>query len=160
MAGRGPAPKPANKRARRNREEPETRLTKQKSAAKAKTPALPGSKGFLAATRAWYATWASSPQASQFIETDWLRLHMTARLVDLFYRSEFPSEAKQLMSEIRLNEAKLGGTPEDRLRLRWRLGEAERAAELEQRKSASPTQKPRRRGDPRLKLVQGGSGSA
>lgn len=154
MAGRGPAPKDPSKRARRNKDAAaETKLPRARTRS-AKPPALPGARGFLAPTRAWYATWCSSPQAAQFIETDWLRLHMTARLVDQFYRTEFPLEAKQLMSEIRLNEQKLGATPEDRLRLRWRLGEAEKAEEREQRKSAAPARS-RKSGDPRLKLIRG-----
>jgi hypothetical protein len=52
-----------------------------------------------------------------FIATDWGRLRMLLEIVDLFYRE--PS--KELLGEIRLNEAKLGGTPEDRQRLRWKL---------------------------------------
>ena len=118
-------------------------------------PRLPGSTRMLAATRDWYATWCRSPQAAQFIGTDWLRLHMLARLVDRFYRSELALEQKQLMSEIRLNEQKLGGTPEDRLRLRWRLVEGERGDQEEKPKARS-----RRKRDPRLTVLRGGDGAA
>jgi hypothetical protein len=146
----GPKPKPAEKRARQNAPTfPTTELERPASAA---APRLPGSGGFVKATRAWYRVWCRAPQASQFLSTDWLRLHMTARLVDEFYRSSEPLVMRGLLAEIRLNEQKLGGTPEDRLRLRWRLRETEEEEEeREERASHRPS---RRRADPRLKLVR------
>jgi hypothetical protein len=140
--------------------DPEKRLSKAamvpmtdlESSPEAEAPPLPGAKGFLAETRRWYATWASSPQSSQFLATDWQRLHMLARLVDLFFRE--PSS--RMLAEIRLNEAKLGGTPEDRLRLRWRLSEAERDDERVGTSAARSGPVSRSRRDPRLALVEGG----
>ena len=146
MAGRGPAPKDPAKRERRNAE-PVTQLTGD---AKVAAPKLPGANKFLAATRAWYATWCSSLQAAQFLATDWQRLHMLAPLVDRYFREPDP----RLLGEIRLNEQKLGATAEDRLRLRWHLREAEREEERTQKKGARKSS--RRRADPRLKLVEGG----
>jgi hypothetical protein len=72
---------------------------------------------YLGATVRWWETWAGSEQSKHFISTDWSRLLMLLEIVDLFYRE--PS--KELLGEIRLNEAKLGGTPEDRARLHWKL---------------------------------------
>jgi len=74
---------------------------------------------FLAATRDWYADWSTSPQASRFTATDWRRLRMIAPLVDRYLRSS----AKDLAAEIRLQEALLGATAADRLRLRWKVAE-------------------------------------
>lgn len=149
MAGRGPLPKEPDKRERRNADPGMTELGDPGVA-----PVLPGASEMLEATRDWYAVWTSSPQASQFLGTDWMRLHMTAKLVDLFHRTENASVAKQLLGEIRLNEQKLGGTPEDRLRLRWRMREADQADERDAKSGARRSARDRR--DPRLKLVEGG----
>ncbi len=68
-------------------------------------------------TRAWWRTWCDSAQSSEFSSTDWQRLEMVAYLVDRYFRAP----AKDLLAEIRLNEAAIGATVEDRLKLRWRL---------------------------------------
>jgi hypothetical protein len=85
-------------------------------------PDLPGEDRFRQETRDWYATWRRSPQAEQFLVTDWQRLHMLAAIVDKFF--EAPSA--QLMAEIRLNEERFGATPTDRLRLGYRVRPAQR----------------------------------
>jgi hypothetical protein len=139
MAGRGPAPNDPDKR--RGHDRPP--VVEEIGGVKVKAPGLPGATGFTAATRRWYRVWGSSPQASQFTQTDWQRLHMLAPLVDRYFMA--PSTG--LMAEIRLNEAKLGGTPEDRQRLRWRLPTAEASGEQSTRKPS------RQRSDPRLKVV-------
>ena len=145
MAGRGPAPKDKAKRTRRNAAPAEQQLP---AAPKVKAPALPGARKYLAATRAWYATWASSPQAAMFTGTEWQRLHMLAPLVDLYFRKPAPN----VLGEIRLNEAKLGATADDRLRLRWTIADPG-----DPNAAPTPPAAPsRRRGDPRLKLVEGG----
>jgi hypothetical protein len=150
MAGRGPLPKDPDKRERRNAEAAMTDLEHAEVVA----PLLPGRSRYVKATREWYDVWCRSPQAGQFLSTDWLRLHMLAKLVDQFHRAKEPTVAKQLLSEIRLNEQKLGGTAEDRLRLRWRMAEN---AGVEERSERAQAQRPssRRRSDPRLKLVEG-----
>jgi hypothetical protein len=81
----------------------------------APAPRLAGARRLLPATRAWWRVWVERGTVAGFIETDWLRLQMVALLVDFFYRAKEPRVAKRLMSEIRLNEAKLGGTVFDRL---------------------------------------------
>ena len=74
-------------------------------------------------TLAWWAVWRRSPQAALFAETDWSRLATLAPLYDGHVRK--PSAAA--MSEIRMNEERLGATYADRLRARIRIetGEAE-----------------------------------
>lgn len=79
---------------------------------------------------------------------------MIAPLVDAFWAAEDPKVAKELLGEIRLNEAKLGATPEDRLRLRWRMAKTLSADEGGE-SAAEPSP---RRADPRLQLVKGRSG--
>jgi hypothetical protein len=122
---------------------------------KGRAPVLPRRRAMLPATRAWYDTWARSPQASQFMATDWQRLHLLAMLVEDIFRTDDPKLRKELLGELRLQEAKLGATPEDRLRLRWRLGEAKGEEERGQ-KQAARKQPSRKRGDPRLELIEGG----
>lgn len=80
-------------------------------------PPLPDAEAYSERTRQWYETWVASPQAAAFTVTDWQRLAMLAPLVEAY----FAAPSRNLFAEIRLNESKLGATPEDRLRLSWRL---------------------------------------
>jgi hypothetical protein len=64
---------------------------------------------FLAETRAWWKTWAQSPQSTQFTAVAWQQLAMLARVVDDFFRT--PSV--KLLAEIRLQQAAFGSTPRD-----------------------------------------------
>jgi hypothetical protein len=116
----------------------------------------PGGGAYLSATREWWETWQRSPQASQFVETDWLTLRMLAPLVDSYYRDPVSSK----LAEIRQAHAKLGATVADRMQLRLRIGTkapAEPDPEAEDgRRKARP-----RRGDPRrLHVVDEKSASA
>src|SRR5262245_8881116 len=140
----GPKPKPDGKRERRNAPTFETTLL---DGSPAKAPPMPRGK-WRAATRRWWKVWSESPQAKLFLSTDWERLEMLLPIVDAYFRGDL-----KLLAEIRLNEAKLGGTAEDRLRLRWRLREAKSEEEAEEKRSA----RRKRRRDPRLKVIEGGS---
>ena len=106
----GPPPKRPEQRRRRNADPIER---KQLSEPPPEYPPLTGTHR--SETFAWFETWATSPQAARFIATDWQRLQMVAFLVDAF----FAEPDKALMAEIRINEAALGATEADRLRLRW-----------------------------------------
>ncbi|WP_433434482.1 hypothetical protein [Nonomuraea sp. CA-141351] len=113
MAGRGPAPK--QERIRRNADPVGSiALT---SDAVVKAPKLPGYTTYSAKTRAWWDTWAASPQAQAFAPTDWQRLIMLAPLVEQYHQE--PKAA--LLSEIRLNEERMGALVADRQRLRMTL---------------------------------------
>ncbi|HEV2069475.1 MAG TPA: hypothetical protein VGR26_06755 [Acidimicrobiales bacterium] len=146
MGSRGVPPKDPAKRQRRNKP-PE--LEELPASHDGEVPPLPGRSKYLRRTRDWYDTWARSPQASAFAGTDWGRLHMVAALVDAYWREPKAS----LMSEIRLNEAKLGATIEDRQRLRWKLP----GPEHEPEEAPTPPRPRRRRSssprDPRLHSV-------
>lgn len=62
----------------------------------------------------WYEIWRTSPQSKQFIDTDWQRLGMVAYLFE-----QYLQEPKStILSEIRLNEERLGATVVDRQRAR------------------------------------------
>jgi hypothetical protein len=140
MAGRGRIPKDVPSRAR------DARFTHISLDARASdVPPLPERDGgWRSRTLAWYAKWTEAPQATQFLPTDWQRLHMLAELVDRF----FSAPTAGLLAEIRLNEERLGATAIDRQRLRWKLGGPE--GDLD------PPSQRRRSKDPRLGLVKGG----
>lgn len=123
MAGRGPAAKRPSEKVRRHAEQ----RTELGGADRPEQPKLPKSWGllddetgkmkavtFLAGTREWWEAWVSSPMARAFLATDWHALRRIAILIDRFHRT--PTTA--LAAEIRLQEAKLGATIDDRLRLR------------------------------------------
>lgn len=153
MAGVGPPPKDDEKRQRTNAGPESVELDRDARVDDA--PELPGADGYLPATVSWYQEWCESAQAAQFLNTDWQRLHMIAPLVDSYFRNPVP----RVMAEIRLNEAKLGATADDRLRLRWRLRRADQEAESAERQGAAAGGERRssREGpDPRLSVLEGG----
>lgn len=147
MAGKGPTPKPDDQRRRRNAMPDQTVLPAGGFTGEA--PPLAGSRGYLRRTRAWYRTWATSPQAATFIATDWLYLQETAQLVDSFFRGDL-----KVAAELRLRCAKLGATLEDRMRLRMTLGEAEVGVGAPERSAASADRRQRV-----LKAVGGDAGA-
>lgn len=122
MAGNGPVPgtgkKPDGQRRRRNKTEPHTEL--DPGAQVDKAPKLEGE--WSDATRAWWSTWATSPQATLFTGPAWTRLRMTARLVEDFHDPATSATLrKQLLAEIRLNEQSMLAMPADQLRAKLDL---------------------------------------
>lgn len=67
----------------------------------------------------WWDTWRRAPQAQLFEETDWMRLATLAPIVAAYWKR--PSAAA--LSEVRMNEERLGATVMDRLRARIRIEE-------------------------------------
>lgn len=115
MAGRGPAPKPADQRRRRNADPVAAIPLSDDGKKRGPTlRALTGTSAWADQTIAWYETWRSSPQAQVFLGTDWRRLALLAPAVESYFAR--PSAA--LLSEIRLNEERLGATVVDRQRAR------------------------------------------
>ena len=147
MAGTGPVPKDPSQRRRRNADAT-TSTVLPASGPEGVTPELPGGHDYDSRTLAWYETWRSSPQAATFLPTDWQRLHMLAELVQQYWEEP----RKELLAEIRLNEASLGGTAADRMRLRWTVAEPE-AAPVKRAPSRSRAAATRR--DRVLKVVDG-----
>ncbi|SCL33046.1 hypothetical protein GA0070616_4621 [Micromonospora nigra] len=86
---------------------------------------LTAGREFRPETVAWFDTWRRSPQAAVFIATDWLRLATLAPIVDAYWRR--PSAAA--LSEIRMNEERLGATVVDRMRARMRVESGDETAE-------------------------------
>lgn len=122
----GPPPKDPNQRARRNKDPNPTTVLQRGMAKPFPLPQeLRACAGFKASdpccpqhvrTRAWYRTWTTSPQAAEWLATDFLALLDTAYLVHKFYGGD-----TFVASEIRLRVSKWGATAEDRMRLRMTL---------------------------------------
>lgn len=100
-----------------------------------------GRRKFLASTRAYYLTWARSPQATLFTAVTWPVLGRLAVLVDRFDRGD-----ASVAAEIRQIEAKLGATYEDMAKLRLRIAAAPADGKTDDKAKTSPR---RRAPDPR-----------
>lgn len=107
------APKPDGQRRRRNAPTHSDQIVTVDD--ELRGPELAGP--FSPSTLAWFETWRRSPQAQLFEETDWSRLVLLAPIVDAYFRR--PSAAA--LSEIRMNEERLGATVVDRMRARIRI---------------------------------------
>lgn len=135
MAGRGPAPKNPQARARRNADPIGLRVL---HAEPSQQPELPDFDvtikvdGTLVTqkfewperTRAWWQMWAESPLAVEFTGNDWSELLDTALLHARLWTGDL-----SVAAELRLRVAKFGATPEDRARLRIQFAQADEADE-------------------------------
>ncbi len=120
MAGRGPAPKPASKRARRHADPTPTTILRFEEASQ---PELPTSVPWPDETLNWWKMWADAPQSEHFGSTDWSFLLDTAILhAELWGRGD-----TSVLSELRIRVAKFGATMEDRARLRMQFADADAA---------------------------------
>lgn len=124
MAGRGPLPQEQHQRERDTRRR-QADVVSVVQDGEIRGPELEGPYGD--DTHAWYLDWRTSPQAVLFSNTDWRRLLLMAPIVEGYFRR--PSAAA--LSEIRLNEERLGGTYTDRLRAKIRIEAAGAAPEAE-----------------------------
>jgi len=130
MAGRGPAPKDPDKRARRNKPT-ELRVIVATPMAQPDLPTVEvEDDGELVAftwparTRDWWHMWGESPLAAEFTATDWSELMDTALLHAQLWKGNL-----KVAAELRLRVAKFGATPEDRARLRITFAQADEADE-------------------------------
>ena len=129
MAGRGPAPKPADQRARRNKDPIPTRVVELRRAAQPDLPTiLVEESGELAEfvwparTLEWWRMWAESPLMADATAGDWEFLLDTALLHARYWAGDL-----KLAGELRQRVAKFGITPEDRARLRIQFAAADEA---------------------------------
>ncbi|MFF3416831.1 hypothetical protein ACFYW9_19340 [Streptomyces sp. NPDC002698] len=107
-------PKPKENAVRRNKHEHAQTLS---AAGSTEGRALPPGLGIsTAGAKRFWRTWATSPQAAAWIETDWAELEITVKLVDAFFQGD-----TKHAGEIRQRTAKWGGTVEDRARLRMAI---------------------------------------
>jgi len=145
MAGRGPAPKPASRRARSNKDQIGATVLEFRPA---KAPELPEDVDWHQRTRDWWAMWGRSSQAEGFTESDWSFLLDTA----LMHHAMWSKGQWTLAAEVRLRVAKFGATPEDRARLRMVFADAD---EKDERRAAKAASSARERRGP-LKAVGDG----
>jgi len=118
MAGHGPAPKPAARRARRNADPTPIRSLQL---VRKPAPELPDDIDWHPRTRDWWAMWTESELAKDFTATDWSFLLDTA----LMHHAMWSKGQWTLAAEVRLRVAKFGATPEDRARLRITFADAD-----------------------------------
>lgn len=76
--------------------------------------------------RAWWRTWALSPQATLFIESDWDALEKVLPLLEDFYETRNP----RLHEIVRRTEERLGGTIGDRERMGLEIRKVDTSAPL------------------------------
>jgi hypothetical protein len=145
VAGRGPTPKDASTRARRNADGVQGIALRFERAVMAAS--LPKGKRWRKATKEWWDTWRSSPQAEHFTTTDVAFLIETAYVADAFFAGDL-----KLAGELRLRQGKLGQTPEDRARLRMQCAEPTTAGSESKKTSARE-----RYAD--LRVISGGPGA-
>ncbi|WP_456298579.1 phage terminase small subunit [Kitasatospora mediocidica] len=135
MPGRGPAPKPADKRRRRNATGSTTSLVSDgvlrgsplpRSGYSVRIDGAAVGLSWPDQTKAWWLHWRQSAMAQQFTSADWDFLLETAVL-----HAEFWNGDRSVASELRLRVAKFGATPEDRLRLKIEIDPEESAVETE-----------------------------
>lgn len=142
MAGRGPAPKPASKRARRNADPIAGRTLDLRPADLPDEPPsdlLPDGDEWHPATLRWWLRWVESPLFASLPDTDLSELEVIAALHHEFMRKR----TFTLASELRLRMQKFGATPEDRARLRISVADAD---EKDDRRDRKPTARDRYRG--------------
>jgi hypothetical protein len=126
MPGRGPAPKPASRRARANKDPiPSRSLRLVRESAPELPPLGPDKHGepqeWHERTVAWWRVWADSELARDFTASDWSFLLDTA----LMHHNYWANGHWTLAAELRLRVAKFGATPEDRARLRITFADAD-----------------------------------
>jgi len=140
MAGRGPAPKPAHLRQRKNYKHGSAMLEAPERPRVLKIPNPDGREWHELTLKAWKNAWAS-PMASQWLDTDVDAMGRLALLWDELYKGD-----TKAMAEIRLQEQRFGLSPLDRSRLQWEVNRAEEA----DRRKPKPAAVVRRTGtDPR-----------
>ncbi len=143
----GPAPKPAERRARRNKDPIITTI----DFVATDPPYLPEVEGvdWHPMTVTWWETLRESPLAALMMRADWSFMIDTA----LLHTQYWSKGHWTLAAEIRLRTAKMGIMPEDRLRLRIQAVSAD-VADNKRRPSDHPSKD--RFGD--LRVLRPGEG--
>jgi hypothetical protein len=148
MAGRGPPPKPAALRQRRNRTPATATLPTAEESAQNDVPALyeREPKWHPKVVEWWASVWRS-PMASEFLDAD-LRggLYLLADLHQIRWTAATPKDVLEAAKEIRLQEVRFGLSPVDRRRLQWEIARGE---EAERKKERPPPAAKRSTKDPR-----------
>lgn len=144
----GPAPKPAHLRQRRNKKSTAAKLPPPEQVERRRAPTLPNPDGreWHRLTVDWWKRVWHSPMAQEYLPTDVDGLARLAVIVDDYHKAETPKERRELMQEIRLQEARFGLSPVDRARLHW---EVQKGEEAQQRRRSERTAPSEQAADPR-----------
>lgn len=134
MAGRGPAPKPAGRRAGHGKDPIGSTVLEFRPS---DAPELPDDIDWHPRTRKWWADWQESAQAETFTALDWSFLLDTA----LMHTAMWSKGQWTLAAEVRLRVAKFGQTPEDRARLRMVFADADEKDERRAAKASPAREK-------------------
>lgn len=147
---RGPAPKPADRRARGNKDQIPTRVIQMERTGPQDMPddLLELGEHWHPATVRWWKRWADSAITQDWTPVDWSELEACAVLHHEFMKKR----TFTLASEIRLRMAKFGATPEDRQRLRILLADADEKDEKREGKPAGGSSREKYKG---LRAVAG-----
>ena len=153
MAGKGPPPKPAALRQRRNKTSTAATLEPEDATAEREVPELPAradeTDWHPMVVEWWEAVWRS-PMAPEFLEADMKGgLYLLADLHQLRWTARSATALIEASKEIRLQEVRFGLSPIDRRRLQW---EVARSEEVERKKSKPKKATPPPVGDPRAAL--------
>ena len=131
MAGRGPIPKEASKRARTNKG-PAMHIIESDPVPQPSLPELmPNGEPWPVRTVEWWAMWGADPLAAEFRATDWSELMDCAVIHGAYWSGDV-----KLAGELRLRTAKFGATAEDRARLRIQYAAADEADDKRDRRRA------------------------
>lgn len=152
MAGRGPAPKPAAMRQRRNKTSTRAQLPTEAEAADYEVPDLhdrDDGEAWHPNVLEWWASVWRSPMAREFLDADMKGgLYLLADLHQLRWTATSRTALLDAAKEIRLQEVRFGLSPIDRRRLQWEIARGEEA-ERRRSKAKSPQKS---EGDPRAAL--------
>lgn len=153
MAGRGPPPKPAALRQRRNKTSTRAQLPTEAEAAGFEVPELherdDGEAWHPNVLEWWESIWRS-PMAREFLDADMRGgLYLLADLHQVRWTTTSRTGLLEAAREIRLQEVRFGLSPIDRRRLQW---EVARGEEAERRRSESKPPKANDGDDPRAAL--------
>lgn len=120
---RGPAPKPAGRRARRNKDPIPSRIFEVKAVEPYALPRdlLPQDEEWHPATQRWWNRWCNSPLATELPEVDWSELEIIAMLHHTFMKKR----SVMVAAEMRQRISGFGATPIDRARLRYQVAIAD-----------------------------------
>lgn len=158
MAGRGPAPKTAATRQRRNASPGAAQLPADGKAKQ--VPELPqiGRAVWHPQTIAWWNDVWTDPASAEYANADKHGMFRLARLQDRFWKLSASNPAlPKLSAEIRQLESKFGLSPLDRRRLQWEIEKGEEATERTAQRASrrAATRRTQTKGDPRdyLKAV-------
>lgn len=137
MAGAGPAPKPAHMRQNRSKKSTKAVLVPVEMGAQIPDMPNPDGREFHALAIKWWDNVWTSPMANEYLETDVDGLGRVALLVDEYYKKPTGRQGRDLMGEIRLQEARFGLSPIDRSRLQWEVQKGEEAQKKRQPQRAA-----------------------